>query len=237
MNRRHSKARVGIILYPNRLGDLGIYSYATAIKCIHTCRIIARIRKTVAVFCKLFQVFSAILPKAGKNVVIITVIAAVYFAIPCYFCRMRKMIRCGPFENGLISNFTTEHIVYKSTSLRPVIKGILRQKHIVINQIRSVANLHHNIAVVGIIQIGGYAASLGLPIEPRAKGAVMDIVFIDDCVDSTMKFDSCHFMAPEFVFYADIINMVMLDPTENTAQMPNNTILSAIMDLVVPYNM
>ncbi len=99
-------------------------------------------------------------------------------------------------------------------------------------------NLYHSITVVGIIQIGSYAAPLSLPIKPRAEGAVMDIVFTDDGVDGAVKFNSGHFVSPKFVFYSNIINMIMLDPTnKNTAQVPNNTILSAIMYLVVTHNM
>ena len=104
-------------------------------------------------------------------------------------------------------------------------------------KIRSMTNLYHNITVVGIIQIGSYAAPLSLPIKPRAEGAVMDIVFTDDGVDGAVKFNSGHFVSPKFVFYSNIINMIMLNPTKNTAQVPNNTILSAIMYLVVTHNM
>ena len=62
----------------------------------------------------------------------------------------------------------------------------------------------------------------------------MYVVVINLYIDGGVQLDSSDLISEIFMLYRDIINMVMGNLAEDTAHMAHDTILSAVINLIVP---
>ena len=128
-------------------------------------------------------------------------------------------------------------IMYECRTLRIVVNAIGRCEDIVVHQAGAVRHLNHPVTVILIIQVSAHPGSLSLPVKPGSKGAVMDTVVYDLNVNGGVQLDACDFITEEFVLHRDIVDMVIVDPAEYTAHMPNNAVLPAVVDFIAADDM
>ena len=84
-------------------------------------------------------------------------------------------------------------------------------------------------------QILRNSCSLSLPVKPETSRAVMEMVLSDNNIDGRMHLDSAYFRARKVLLVVYVVNMIVLDDREYTAEMSDDTGLSAIMNIVVSY--
>ena len=65
----------------------------------------------------------------------------------------------------------------------------------------------------------------------------MNSVIMDLHIDCRMQFYARYLMSIEFAFQSYVINMVVVDLAEYTSQMADNSILTAVVNYVIPDNM
>ena len=80
-------------------------------------------------------------------------------------------------------------------------------------------------------QVSGHPGSLRLPVEPDAAGAVMNMIVPEHHVDRRVHRDAADLRAGQILPDVDPVNMVILDPGEDAAHVPDNAGLSAVMNL------
>ena len=80
-------------------------------------------------------------------------------------------------------------------------------------------------------QVLGDTGALGLPIQPDAPGAVMDVVAPVHHVDGGVHLDAAGLRAGEVLLVVDVVDMVILDEREHTAQMAHDTGLAAVVNM------
>ena len=103
---------------------------------------------------------------ANKDILIPTVIIAIYQRHTSNLCRVRQMIRSSTIQNRVVIMKATDQIVDKSSSLSCIIKGIRGGKNIVINQTGTVSYLDHEVTIIMVINISAYMSALCLPVKP-----------------------------------------------------------------------
>ena len=81
------------------------------------------------------------------------------------------------------------------------------------------------------------ARSLRLPVTPDTHGTVMDMVSPHDDIDGSMQLDPRYLSSAELHHIVDMMNVVVLDDTEDTAHSSDDTALFTVMDIVAPYYM
>src|SRR5664279_508948 len=107
-----------------------------------------------------------------------------------------------------------------------------RGEHIVLHQVRPVADLDEQVALVGVQNILREPGPLGLPVEPDAQRGVVDPVVPDEHVDRGVQFDATDLVAVELALHRDVPDVVVLDGGENAAEVPDDAVLPAVVDPV-----
>ena len=113
---------------------------------------------------------------------------------------------------------------------------------------RAVGDLHKDVVAnaqgllrVGVLAEGGQggvveqvlgdAGALGLPIQPDAAGAVVDVVAAENHVDGGVHLNAANLRAREVLLVVDVVDVVVLDDGEHAAQVAHNAGLAAVVDV------
>ena len=86
-------------------------------------------------------------------------------------------------------------------------------------------------------QILRYSRSLSLPVKPQSSCAVMNVILSYHYIDRSMHFYSTDLSSRKIVSVVDVMDLVLLNKAEHSAEMPDNTGLPAIMNIASPDNM
>ena len=65
---------------------------------------------------------------------------------------------------------------------------------------------------------------------------MMKMVSLDEHIYRCVHLNSANFRTCQILFIVDMMNMIILNDGKHTAQMPDNTGLSAIMNITTSYN-
>ena len=168
-------------------------------------------------------------------------------------CAMRHMIRritpvCSATDAGKCA---ADQIVYHCNALSSKAKTCIGEQDVVIDQCRSVADLHEDIlrhhapferfgkcrSLVVMKQILGKSRALCLPVTPDAHRAVMNMIAAHNHIDCRMHFNSCNLRAALLHHVVDMVNVIVLDHTEDTAHAADNAALLTVMDVVAADDM
>ena len=106
-----------------------------------------------------------------------------------------------------------------------------------IHQIRPVRYFHHQVTDIAAEQITAHPCALCLPVQPYAQRTVMNIIMMYLRIDRRVELDSRDLIPVELMLRGNLIDLVAINITEYTTQMPHNTVLAAIMDHVVAHDM
>ena len=99
---------------------------------------------------------------------------------------------------------------------------------------------HFNVDVdVGVIinQVSAYTGSLSHPIQPNAFVGVMYTVIFNQHIDGSMQLNTGNLRAAEHTLCPDVINMIVVNFTENSAQTTHNARLFTIINRIISYDM
>ena len=121
----------------------------------------------------------------------------------------------------------------------------LRQHDVVVDQGRAVAHLDEHVrrehgaltrlnafrAHVVMEQIPGHPGALGLPVQPDAFDAVMDVIPADGHVDGGVQLDARGFRAAQLGGGADMMDMAVLNGGEDRAHAADDAGLLAVVHL------
>ena len=94
-------------------------------------------------------------------------------------------------------------------------------------------HLDHQVAVIFVKQVFADPGSLHLPVQPDTQRAVVDVIMYYLYVYGSVELDPGNFISEEFMLYCNIINMIVIDFTEYTAQMAYDSVLAAVIDGVI----
>ena len=144
------------------------------------------------------------------------------------------MIGRGPVEHRVGVGKAADQIVDVGPALGGVDQEPGRAEDIAVCQVGAVGDLHHQVAVVLTINVFADPRSLGLPVQPRAQGAVVDIVMADLRVNGGVELDARDLVSVKFMLDRNIVDLVITDPAEYAAQVSRDPRLSAVVDHVVP---
>ena len=163
---------------------------------------------------------------------------------------MRRAVVRSDANRGEASR---DQIVHEGESLRRDLRGALGQEEVVVHQRRPMADLNEDIlpksahllliqlAVHGqrvvMEQVSGHPGSLRLPVEPDAAGAVMNMVVPEHHVDRRMHLDAADLRAGKILPDVDPVDVVILNPGEHAAHVPDNAGLSAVMNFAAADDM
>ena len=94
--------------------------------------------------------------------------------------------------------------------------------------------LYHNVAkTVTGDGIAGDTGTDGLPVKPDTADAVYQDVVLDDDIDCSVKLDAAYLGSAKLDIGIYIVDVIVLDYGEYSAQMANNAGLAAVVDMVV----
>ena len=86
-------------------------------------------------------------------------------------------------------------------------------------------------------QILRHPGALTLPVQPDATGAVMKMIVTDDHIDRCMQLDTANLRSCQIPLIINMMDVIVLNYGKYTAQITDDTGLSAIMDMAVAYDM
>ena len=86
-------------------------------------------------------------------------------------------------------------------------------------------------------QILRHTGTLCLPVQPQATRAVMEMIPPNNHVDRRMHLDTADLCSGQVLAVIDVMNMVIFDHGEHTAQMADDTGLSAVVNIASADNM
>lgn len=114
-----------------------------------------------------------------------------------------------------------------SNALGGELQSPQRKKYVVVDKRGTMGNLHENVLAdashglgiheeikgqaIVMEQVLAYPGSLGLPVQPQAAGAVMDMVPPNDSVDGGVKLDTADLRADQILLVVDVVDVVVLD--------------------------
>lgn len=116
-----------------------------------------------------------------------------------------------------------------SAALRHIVKIEGGSENVVIRQVGTMGGFHHQIPVIGIKEGLTDSCALRLPVQPDAQTAVVDAVVVQLYINGGMQLDTGNFKAAEFALHGNVIDVVVVDLTEDTAHMAYNAVLSAVI--------
>ena len=101
-----------------------------------------------------------------------------------------------------------------------------------VDEVRAVAHLDEEVAVVVVEEVPRDAGALRLPVQPGAERAVVDAVVADDDVDGRVQLDAADLVAVELALEGDVVDVVVLDRGEHAAEVADDAVLAAVVDRV-----
>ena len=145
---------------------------------------------------------------------------------------------------------TADQVVHHGDTLGAKACGVIREQQIVVNQGGPVADLYKYILAhfqvvdnfctvrwgVVVEKVLGDPGALGLPVQPQTAGAVVDVIAADDGINSGMELDAADFGTIQLLLIIDVVNVIVLNQGEGTAEMAYDARLAAVMDVAVPYD-
>ena len=126
--------------------------------------------------------------------------------------------------------------------------GVIRQQQVVVHQSRAMADLYKQVLPhfqmvddlcairrrIVVEQVPGDTGPLGLPVQPQASGAMVDVVVTDNGIDGGVEFDSGNLRAIQLLLVVDVMDMVVFDQGKGAAQMAHNSRLPAVVNIASP---
>ena len=87
---------------------------------------------------------------------------------------------------------------------------------------------------VVVEQVAADPGALGLPVQPDAAGAVVEVVAPDDYVDGRVELDAADLGARQIPLVVDVVDVVVLNDGEDAAQVAHDAGLAAVVDVAAP---
>ena len=187
-------------------------------------------------------------PFLDKDIVVETVIAVQDGHEAHDFRAVRHMIgriaRTGAAADA--GECAADQVVHHGHALGGQTQGGFGKKNIVIDECGAMTDfdkdvLAHHAALedfgecrflVVMQEVLGDAGALGFPVGPDTHGAVMDVVPAHDDVDGGMQLDAGNLGPAQFHHVIDVMDMVVLNDTEDSAHTADDAALLAVMDVV-----
>ena len=85
-------------------------------------------------------------------------------------------------------------------------------------------------------EVLSYAGSLSLPVQPDSAGTVMNVISAIDTVDCGVHFNSADFRTGKVLLVVDVMNMIIFNQRENSAEVSDNTSLAAVVNVTAADN-
>ena len=167
-----------------------------------------------------------------EDVADVAIIAAVHGRVTGDLRTVRKVVGRGALNDRLDRHGPADKVVDERPTLAEYFQRCGGGEDVVLHQVRPVADFDEQVAGVRVEEIATEPSSLGLPVEPDGQRAVVDPVVSDVDVDRRMEFDSGDLVPVELAFDPDVVDVVVLDGGEHTAEVADNAILTAVEDRV-----
>ena len=98
-------------------------------------------------------------------------------------------------------------------------------------------DLDLDISYIIVTNVFSYAQALILPVYPNSKGRTpVDIVTLDNYIDRRVKLNAAKLVSPELLLYRYVVDIIVFNTTENTSKVTDNTALTAVVYLIVSYD-
>ena len=123
-----------------------------------------------------------------------------------------------------------DELIAKISELKT--NGIISEEesqNIMVDGSGTVANLDLHISSVFIEKISRHSNALRFPVKPDTERCVMNDIALDHGINGGVEFDAADLIPDEFKFHADIIDVVVFHVRINTAEMSDNTVLTAFL--------
>ena len=148
-----------------------------------------------------------------------------------------------------------DQVVHKGAALGGQLDGAIGQHDVVIHQGRAVADLDKQVLAqaqaflalgpqqvimrqaVIVEQVARHPGALGLPVQPDAAGAVVEMVAPDDHVEGGVELDAADLSARQVALVVDVVDVIILDYGKYAAQVAHDAGLPAIVDVAVFHRM
>ena len=124
-----------------------------------------------------------------------------------------------------------------SAALGDIVKIVGGGKNVVVHHVRTMCHFNHQVTVIVVVEVFADTGALCLPVKPGTKGTVMDIIVMDLYVNGCVQLDACNLVTEILMFYGNVVNMVIVDLAEYTSHMAYTTVLSAVINDIIPDNM
>ena len=166
--------------------------------------------------------------------------------------RTRNMRRAVRYSPSHAHKGTGDEIMSNGKPLRRKLQRSRGQEEIVVNKRRAVGDLNKNVLSDAAYRAHAYelifrqsvvvkgvlsnSRALRLPVEPESAGAVVDAVAADDRVNGGVELNSADLRSGEILLKIDVVYMVILDKRKSAAEMPDDTGLTAIVDIAAAHD-
>ena len=154
-----------------------------------------------------------------------------------------------------VNKAARNQVVHHGHALAGQLDGAFGEQDVVVDQRRAVGNLHKDVLAdageqggvqllrglsqvrrgVVVEQIPGDAGALGLPVQPDAAGTVVDVVAPDGHVDGRVHLDAADLRASEILLVVDVVDVIVFNGGEYTAQVADDAGLPAVVDVAAAH--
>ena len=174
-----------------------------------------------------------------ENVVVVAVVALIDAGLLDDFRAMRLEIRGLTPLRRPNPEIVEPQIVRISSTAADFCDMLAGQQQVVVHEEGAVIDFEHHILAVVVQEIASDASALAHPIQPDATpvGAIVDMVVPNHHIHSAMHLDARRFASPVVVVFSDIMDFISFDGRENASHTPNESRLTAVVDVVVPNDM
>src|SRR5674476_1343434 len=93
--------------------------------------------------------------------------------------------------------------------------------------------LDQQVPAIVVEHVARHPGALGLPVEPDPQCAVVDVVVGDLDVDRGVELDAADLVAEELPLRRYGMDVVVVYPREDAAEVAHDTVLAAVVDVVV----
>ena len=126
-------------------------------------------------------------------------------------CRtVREMIGYVAHHRSVSGHASHEEIMHEGSALRTVVDRHGGEENVVVQQLRTVRYLYLHVTRIVIQQVARHTCALCLPVKPKAENTVMNVIILNDRVNSGMELDAGNLRAAELVFVRYVVNVIML---------------------------
>src|SRR5664280_1206876 len=146
---------------------------------------------------------------------------------------MRTVVRRRAIHHRLHAQGARDEVGHVRASLADRLDRRLRREDVVVDDVRAVRDLDEEVAAVVVEHVPRHPGALGLPVEPDPQRAVVDEVVSNLDVDRGVQLDAADLVAEELTLRSYAIDVVVMDPREDTPEVADDTVLAAVVDLVV----